>query len=190
MPSDSPPEPWRLFVAAVDTLAAQDIDLHCIGGFVVSLRYGLSRPTGDIDIVEARPTDAKPWLSRTAGAGSPLHKQYKVCLQVVAVASIPENYESRLTELFARQFKRLRLLVPDPYDLALSKLARNLDIDMDDVKHLASACNLDLDVLQDRYRRELRPIIIGPLNRHDQTLQLWIDAIGEQRRGPPGSSGP
>ena len=77
---------------------------------------------------------------------------------------------------------RLRLFVPDPYDLALSKLTRNFDIDADDVKRLAAACDLDLDVLKSRYESELRPIVIGPVDRHDRTLQLWIDAITEQRR--------
>jgi hypothetical protein len=102
---------------------------------------------------------------------------------VVTVASIPEEYESRLTEFFAGQFKRLRLFVPDPYDLSLSKLARNIDVDMEDVKHLAEVCDLDLDLLKVRYEKELRPIIIGPPGRHDRTLQLWIDAITELRQG-------
>jgi hypothetical protein len=66
--------------------------------------------------------------------------------------------------------------------LALSKLTRNLDVDADDVKHLAAAGELDLDVLKSRYENELRPISIGPVDRHDRTLQLWIDAIKEERK--------
>jgi hypothetical protein len=50
-------------------------------------------------------------------------------------------------ELFAGQFERLHLFVPDPYDLALSKLTRNLEIDIEDMKHLAEACNLNIGVL-------------------------------------------
>jgi hypothetical protein len=182
MPPEKLPQPWRSFLTEIDRLAADAIELHCIGGFVVSLRYGLSRPTGDIDIVEAKPASAKPWLAQTAGIGSSLHQKHKVYLQVVSVASIPENYESRLTELFSGRFKRLRLFVPDPYDLALSKLTRNFDIDIEDVKHLAEVCDLDLDVLKARYDDELRPIIIGPVDRHDRTLRLWSEAIREQRR--------
>lgn len=182
MPPEKLPEPWNSFLTEIDHLATEDIELHCIGGFVVSLRYGLGRPTGDIDIVEARPAKAKPWLTATAGTGSALHKKHKVYLQVVTVASIPENYESRLTELFVGRLKRLRLFVPDPYDLALSKLTRNFDVDADDVKRLAATCALDLDVLKSRYEGEVRPIVIGPVDRHDRTLQLWIDAISEERK--------
>ncbi len=184
MPADKLPQPWRSFLSEIDDLAGQDIELHCIGGFAVSVRYGLSRPTGDIDIVEVKPPGAKPWLVQSAGFGSALHKAHKVYLQIVTVASIPEDYESRLTEIFPRGFRHLRLLVPDPYDLALSKLTRNLDIDMEDVKHLASACTLDVNELERRYHTELRPIAIGPVDRHDRTLRLWIDAIREDREKP------
>ena len=185
MSPENVPEPWQSFLTGIDRLASDAIELHCIGGFVVSLRYGLSRPTGDIDVVDAKPPSAKLWLAQTAGIGSPLHQKHKVYLQVVTVASISENYASRLTELFSGRFKRLRLFVPDAYDLALSKLTRNLDIDLEDVKYLAAASRLDVRVLQDRYDNELRPLVIGPVDRHDQTLRLWIDAIEEERRGRP-----
>ena len=182
MRADELSNPWRSFLDEIDDLASEDIELHCIGGFAVGLRYKLNRPTGDIDVVEARPARLKPWLVETAGAGSALHKKHKVYLQVVTVASMPEDYEARLTQLFANRFKRLRVFVPDPYDLALSKLTRNSDIDMEDVKHLARACQLDLDRLADRYRTEVRPIVIGPAERHDATLRLWIEAIREERQ--------
>jgi hypothetical protein len=182
MASDALSDPWRSFLSEIDDRASQNLELHCIGGFAVSLRYGLNRPTGDIDVVEVKPADAKPWLAQIAGAGSALHRKHKIYVQVVTVASIPEDYESRLTELFAGRFKRLRLFVPDPYDLALSKLTRNSDIDMEDVKHLANECQLDLDQLRDRYQGELRPVVIGSPERHDSTLRLWIEAIREERQ--------
>jgi hypothetical protein len=62
----------------------------------------------------------------------------------------PENYKDRLTEIFLKVFKHLRLLALDPYDLALSKLERNIQRDRDDVKHLAKTVPFDLDVLKER----------------------------------------
>ena len=181
MAADGLLDPWRSFLSEIDDRASQKLELQCIGGFAVSLRYALNRPTGNIDVVEVKPPEAKPWLANVAGAGSALHKKHKVYVQVVTVASMPEDYEARVTELFASRFRRLRLFVPDPYDLALSKLTRNLDIDMEDVKHLARECQLDLDQLEDRYQRELRPVVIGSPEKHDSTLRLWIDAIREER---------
>ena len=106
-------------------------------------------PTGSNDAIEL--------LISLAGEGSALHKKYKVYLQIVGVAPIPVNYEDRLTEMFAKTFKHLRLFALDPYDLALSKIERNTQRDRDDVKHLARAVPLDLGVLKDRYQKELRP---------------------------------
>src|SRR5437867_521191 len=69
--------------------------------------------------------------------GGPLHKKYKIYLDHVGVAHVPEDYEERLTEIFPKVFKHLRLFALDPYDLALSKLERNVQRDRDDVMHLA-----------------------------------------------------
>jgi hypothetical protein len=98
---------------------------------------------------------------------------------VVGVATVQEEYESRLTELFPDTFKHLRLFALDPYDLALSKIERNSQRDRDDVKHLARVVPLDLDILQTRFESELRPNLGNP-QRESLTLRLWIDAIREE----------
>jgi hypothetical protein len=112
--------------------------------------------------------------------GSALHKKYKIYLDHVGVAHVPENYEDRLTEIFPKAFKHLRLLALDPYDLALSKLERNIQRDRDDVKHLARTVPLDLEVLTERYQRELRWQLGNP-EREDLTLRLWIEVIQEEK---------
>jgi hypothetical protein len=180
MAPDALPEPWRSFLADVDAAAVEDLVLNCIGGFAVSLYYGLSRPTGDLDVVEV-PASMARWLEGTAGRGSALHRKHKLYVQIVTVATLPDSYAERLMEMFAGAFQRLRLFVLDPHDLALSKLSRNLELDLEDAKHLAKACDLDLALLKSRYYQELRPYLTGPVERHDLTLKLWIDAIREDR---------
>lgn len=186
MASESMPEPWFSFLTEIDRSATEAISLQCIGGFAVSMYYGLSRPTGDIDVIEVTPTDAKPWLSRTGGEGSALHKRHKVYVQIVTVASVPYSYEERLTEMFKGQFEKLRLFVLDPYDLVLSKLSRNVEVDVEDVKHLVRSQNLHLALLEARYKDELRPYLTGPVERHDLTMQLWLAAFREERGAQPG----
>lgn len=181
MPSDKVPEPWRSLLADIDARCSQAIEMHCIGGFAVTLHYGLMRPTGDIDVWHVIPSHAAAWLTKIAGEGTELHRTHRVHVQVSAVGTVPEDYESRLVEVFPGEFEKLRILVLDPYDLALSKLERNAEIDVEDVKHLARAANFDLEVLENRYRKELRPLLAGPESRHDLTLELWIDAIREER---------
>ena len=64
---------------------------------------------------------------------------------------------------------------------ALSKLERNIQRDRDDVKYLARTVPLDLEVLKQRYQKELRWQLGNP-EREDLTLKLWIDAIEEEKR--------
>jgi hypothetical protein len=151
-----------------------------MGGFVVTMVYGFSRPTADLDVLENAPAAAGRSMLELGRQGGPIHKKYKVYLDRVGVAKVPENYEDRLTEIFPKIFKHLLLLALDPYDLALSKLERNIQRDRDDVKHLAKTVPFDLEVLKERYRRELRWQLGNP-EREDLTLRLWIEAIEEER---------
>jgi len=77
--------------------------------------------------------------------------------------------------------RHLRLCALDPYDLALSKLERNIQRDRDDVKYLGRSIPLDIKILQERYDRELR-WQLGVPQREDVTLKLWIEMIEEERR--------
>jgi hypothetical protein len=47
------PMPWSAFLDELDQAISVPIELHCIGAFVVSLLYGLPRPTGDVDFTRA-----------------------------------------------------------------------------------------------------------------------------------------
>ena len=66
-----------------------------------------------------------------------------------------------MIEVFGGACQQIRLFALDPYDLALTKLERNLQRDHDDVAYLADAEPLDLPVLRSRYEREMRPYLGG-----------------------------
>src|SRR5512139_2502630 len=119
------PEPWRAFLAELDRAVPGEVQLHCLGGFVMIARYGMPRPTGDVDVLAVTPRDALNLLLELGGQGTPLHQKHRVYLDFVTVAAHPDNYELRLTEMFAGAFSKLRLLALDAYDLALAKLERN-----------------------------------------------------------------
>ncbi len=183
------PEPWHSFLTELDQAASAAVHLHCIGGFVVTQLYGLSRLTADVDVLSIVPFDEQAQLLQKGGKGSELHKKYRVYLYFVAVASYPSDYEKRLTEMFPGTYKHLRLLALDPYDLALTKLSRNIERDRDDVKYLARTIPFDLEVLKQRYQAEFRPYVLGEPNQHDLTLELWIEMIQEERNASGGKSG-
>jgi len=147
MPADLP-SPWAEFLAEVDEALTEPGVLHCLGGFVMATHYGLPRPTLDLDYVEILPSDQRSALEALAGPGSTLAERHGLYFQDVTVASLPENYDQRLSSLTARHLTRLRLLILDPYDLALSKLARNHPVDREDVASLARTLHLDASVLR------------------------------------------
>src|SRR6266481_1769112 len=103
------PSPWLEFLAELDSMLTEPVVLHCIGGFVVCFFYGLARSTADIDYYTAVPANLN--LDEVAGEGSALGKKHKVWLHRVAVTSLPEDYETRLTEMVPGHFKNLKLLV-------------------------------------------------------------------------------
>ena len=176
MSADKPlPSPWKEFLAEIDGMLSEPLVLHCVGGFVVTLFYGFPRTTGDIDYYTAVPANFN--LLEIAGEGSQLHKKYGIRLHKAAVTNLPEEYETRLSEMAKGQFKNLRLFVPDPYDCILSKIERNADVDVGDAEYLFRSLGLDAQILRERYEQEFRPNIIGDVARTDTTLKLWIEGF-------------
>lgn len=178
------PEPWRSFLKELDGHLAKDVCLHCLGGFVVTACYGLPRATADLDVLQIFPSEAQAFLLELAGRDSDLHKKHGVYLDVVTIATYPDDYEQRLSEMFPGACQHMRLFALDPYDLALAKLERNLQRDRDDIVYLADTVPFDLSVLRSRYQKEMRPYVGRP-EREDATLKLWIEIIEERRREGP-----
>jgi len=172
------PERWRGFLAALDKLVSHDVQLHCCGGFVVTVLYGFARTTADLDVLSIIPSQDQRDLAALAGPGSEIHKKHKTYLDVVTIATHPDSYESRLTEMFSGTFRHLHLLALVPYDLVLTKLTRNSDRDRADLEYLATAVPLDATVLRERYNSEMRGYV-GVPEREDLTLDLWIEIIQE-----------
>jgi len=179
-----PAEPWRAFLAELDTKLATRVELHCLGGFVVTQHYGVAeRETSDIDFLAARIKPRTVDLEALAGLHSPLHRRFRLYLQHVTVVTPPCDYDRRLMRMFpTAPWRHLKLLALDATDLALSKLERNSDRDRDDFLRLAKAGLIDRAVFQQRYAEELRPHLMARHEWHDQTLALWT-AMADEAAG-------
>jgi Nucleotidyltransferase of unknown function (DUF6036) len=178
MPDDNPKlvSPWKEFLAELDAMLSEPLVVHCIGGFVVTVVYGLPRQTGDIDYYTAIPHSFD--IQQVAGPESSLAKKHKVSFHRVTVNNMPDDYETRLSEIFPGGFASLQLCAPDPYDYILSKLERNSTKDRDDADYLFKKEHLDSRRLRERYEKELRPYLANE-GRHDLTLELWIEIFDE-----------
>ena len=150
MAFDLPPEPWHSFLLDIDDSLGESVVLHCLGGFVIAMLYGLPRPTVDVDCLSVTPVEKAAELQALAGRGSTLHQKHGVYLQHVGIVTVPEDYSDRLTVMFPAAYRRLQLLGLEAHDLALSKLERNSARDREDVKFLARTIPLDLTILENR----------------------------------------
>ena len=81
--------------------------------------------------------------------------------------------------MFPGGYRNLRLMGAEVYDLALSKLERNLGRDREDIKHLGRTVPLEANVLERRYKQELRPYLVN-LERYDLTIRLSIEMLCEE----------
>src|SRR5215469_13086877 len=148
---------WRTFLQELDAQLPVPVELHCFGGFVLAVCYGLPRPTGDVDYIMATPRAAAASIELLAGEESELSKRHRLHFQRVTIADVPEDYDQRLVPIFPKDFSKLRLLAFEVHDIVLAKLSRNHPKDLEDAQFLAKAGWLDPDILRQRYRKELRP---------------------------------
>jgi hypothetical protein len=177
------PAPWSAFLRDVDRSLEKPVEVHCLGGFVLAVAWGLPRPTGDVDFVEIKPSEAGEGLLRIAGEGSDLARRYSIHFHRVTVAEYPEGYASRLIDLTPRGFRRLRLCAFEVHDLLLAKLGRNSARDRADVEFLVKKRIIDLLLLEERYEAELRPYVLDE-DRHSGALRLWLDEFFGPKSGP------
>src|SRR5256885_17148169 len=102
VPDINLPAPWVAFLGGLDSLVPEPVALHCIGGFVLTVLYGVPRGTSDLDCVAILPHHD---LEAIAGRGSASATTSRAYFQDSPVKAMPEASERRLTELFPGQFE-------------------------------------------------------------------------------------
>ncbi len=187
-------ESWHSFLGELDQPATEEPPLHCMGGFVATILYGLPRATSDLDVLLIAPRGQRAALLELGVRGGALQEEVQGLPGLRGGSQgAPEDYEDRLTEMFPRAHKRLRICALDPYDLALSKLERNIQRDRNDVKQLADSIPPDLKVLKARHEKELRWQLGNPeredlnsetMDRNDREAEQRA-AANHERFPPP-----
>lgn len=172
------PSPWSEFISEVDQCLSIPIEIHCLGGFVLTVVYAVPRTTADVDYISIVPNSASAEFQNLAGPESKLGEKHRVYFQYAGgVSDIPDDYIERLTPL-ELGLSKLTLKVLDPYDLVLSKLTRNSPKDREDVKAVAQKLNLSFRTLTARFEGEMKPWLPN-LERHELTLKLWREYFAE-----------
>lgn len=180
------PRPWNEFLRDLDHAVSAPAEAVALGGFVMSVQYGMPRATGDIDLLFVSSDRVRDELLTAGGRGSPLHRKHRLYVDYVVLTVEPADCRNRAIEMFPDSLVSLRLLCLDPYDLALTKLDRNSPKDRSDFQYLAHAVPLDFSLLRDRFETDVASYVWeAPANKLRQTLDLWIGEAEEMRGGSP-----
>ena len=92
------------------------------------------------------------------------------------MANYPDSYEGRLIRIFPL-WSNVRLWALEPHDLALTKLERSSERDIQDVIYLAKAGHINQDTLLARFETEMEPYITGRTPTwHRNALDMWIES--------------
>lgn len=159
------------FFIELDKIVTQGYELIVIGGTAMVLGYDSQRMTSDCD----------PWgqaadelLTKWKEASKKSNVKFGIDTQT-RVAQLPESFESRLVRVDLN-LKKLTIKYPEKHDLALSKVARLLGNDMDDIIWLHKNHSLKFTRLTKVYFEEFRPIYMGNLRNLDLN---FLDVIEE-----------
>ena len=106
------PQPWKSFLEELDGALTQGVVLHCLGGFVIRVLYDRPIPTSDIDVVQIVPQSGYDELIQLAGVGSKLYKKYQLYIELAGIAKTPDDYETRLSEMFCGNSETPAIVCP------------------------------------------------------------------------------
>ncbi len=126
--------------------------LYLLGGSALLL-LGNTRQTLDIDYM----TDLNPQRQQALEAiMNELAAQYRLDIEAISIAEfvpLPPGAEAR--RRFIGRFGQVDVFVYDLYTIALSKIARGFETDMDDVIFLLKSNLIDLSELQKHFQAVL-----------------------------------
>jgi len=154
------------FLRAVDANLGRRTEVVVIGGAVAVIQYGLATGTHDIDTWTTVPLDLE-----NAAARARVSTGYEVPLRHSGVADGPCDFESRLEQALP-ELQRLVVTTPERHDLALMKISRGVEHDMEAIEAVHRQAPLDLDILVTRYVEEMGAVIIDPIRLRGQFLSM------------------
>jgi hypothetical protein len=160
------PQELRRFLAAMDRALRRRAEVVVIGGAAAALEYGVVSGTRDIDTWTRVHKDlaiAAERARQSTGLAVPFSRS--------RVADGPCAFESRLERTLPR-LRRLKVMVPEKHDLALMKVVRGDEHDLQAIEAIHRRSPLEPEVLVTRYREEMSAAIIDPGRLRGQFLAM------------------
>jgi hypothetical protein len=151
------PEDILEFLQKTDEFLKADCDLIVIGGAAASLAYGVTKTTTDIDLATEIPKhlqEALKLASEETGITIPV--------SYVGQYEPPYDFESRLKTIDNFEFRMLNLSVPEQHDLALMKMVRGYENDIQAIEEMHEAQPFELEIFIERFMNEMTQAIGNP----------------------------
>jgi hypothetical protein len=147
------------FLRALDAALGGDIEIFVVGGLAAILQYDAVVKTADMDvfaIVSGSESDLKR-AARVASAAT----NVVLPINPALVTDLPWNYEDRLKRVRGLKLKKLTMIVPDKYDLVLSKTVRGYEHDLEAIASIHAHHRLSENTLVKRFEDEIWKIAMG-----------------------------
>lgn len=151
------------FLRALDRHLTGKVEMVVIGGAAASVAYDARTRTADIDIFRLRAGTSEQ--VQAAAEKARLETGLSVSVAAATVADLPYDHEHRLKPVRGLRLDNLRLLVPDKYDLALSKAMRGYPHDIEAVQSMNEHHRLALPTLVKRFEAELMNVAVADPQR-------------------------
>jgi hypothetical protein len=157
------------FLAEIDEMLGEPAAIEIVGGAAALLAYGAARPTKDVDCIGSLDEQIRRAARKT---------KLRIPIDRAAIADPPYDYEDRLQPLDLH-LKKLTVWVPERHDLLLMKAVRAARHDVEVLQQVHKAQPFQLDLLLERFNREMGQAIIDP-----KILELQFAHIIEVLFGP------
>ena len=166
-----------LVITEIDKLTTSNIEIYFVGSIAAIIGYDTSKQTNDADTYNSLSKKALAlWNQACEITGIDLK------ISQTSVFTPPDLFEERC-ELSDISTSKVKAYYMEKHDFSISKLARGLDKDFNDIQALHKKSPLDLGILIDRFFEEfLYTVAIGRKENHIISLKAAIERIwGEEK---------
>ena len=144
------------FLGRVDRELAAPSIIFLIGGSAVSI-IDPAHSTSDVDLLSPGSVEFDAAVARLGARGEPV-----LPIQVVGIAEGPEGLEERAQKIALEGATQLTVLVPERHDLAIMKLARGYEHDLQALEDIHRLHPFEVETLVARYQATE---VVGPRRR-------------------------
>jgi hypothetical protein len=140
------------FLHSLDVRLKGNLEIFLIGGMASMLGYGADVKTADMDVLTIHAGTEDDLKQAMRGAREATG--FGIFLDRASIAELPYNYEERTKLLRGVAFKKLKVNIPDKYDLVLSKTLRAYPHDLDAIESIHVRHPLSENTLVKRFEED------------------------------------